>query len=188
MTTLSDIVDLYAGKVHLWIYGTAPRLLSVLDSPTRKAIVYTLAAHGPATLKEIAGRLKLSPSTVHDHLKKLKEAGVIEEAREHPKRHKVEVYYRLKIPFLLLSEYNSLEKKVIQCTKALEDQISETFKKIEETVKSSNLRFKEFLSEQRREEATKDLSFSLLAVVISTSLWRIIGTRPVAYLIIKDVD
>ncbi|MGC8983212.1 MAG: ArsR/SmtB family transcription factor [Desulfurococcaceae archaeon] len=184
----SDVVSLYAERVHLWIYGTAPRLLSIIESPTRRAIVYVLAIHGPLTLKEISEKLKLSPSTVYEHLKKLKDAGIIEEAREYPKRHKMEVYYRLKMPFLLISECSNLEAKAAQYTKALEEQINETFKKIKEIVESSGLRFIELLPERLKEEAVRSLSFSLLATVISNSLWQIARSGLAAYLIIRDVD
>jgi DNA-binding transcriptional ArsR family regulator len=52
------------------------RLLELLGDPTRRAIVEHLAAH-PSSVRELADQLPVSRPAVSQHLKLLKDAGLV---------------------------------------------------------------------------------------------------------------
>lgn len=60
--------------------------LKALGHPARLAIVDMLAARGTCVCGEIVGVLPLAQATVSQHLKVLKEAGLVTERREGTKR------------------------------------------------------------------------------------------------------
>lgn len=51
--------------------------LDALGDPTRRAIFERLGRHGPAAVGELAGELPVSRPAVSQHLKVLKEAGLV---------------------------------------------------------------------------------------------------------------
>ena len=67
---------------------TYAMILSALADPTRRAVFERLG-HGPASVGEIAAALPVSRPAVSQHLKTLRQAGLVEE-RPHGTRH---VYY-----------------------------------------------------------------------------------------------
>ncbi|MEM4528755.1 MAG: metalloregulator ArsR/SmtB family transcription factor, partial [Desulfurococcaceae archaeon] len=75
-------LDQLKDRVIIAGFGAVMEKFSILANPTRKAIIYLLATEGPLTLKEISEKLGLSPSTVSDHLRRLKSIGIITEAKE----------------------------------------------------------------------------------------------------------
>jgi ArsR family transcriptional regulator len=58
------------------------RLAHALGAPPRVRIVRMLVRRGPLVAGEIAKELPLAPSTVSEHLRVLREAGLIHGARE----------------------------------------------------------------------------------------------------------
>jgi DNA-binding transcriptional ArsR family regulator len=52
-------------------------VLSALGDPTRRAIVERLRAHGPLAVGELASALPVSRPAVSQHLRVLKEAGLV---------------------------------------------------------------------------------------------------------------
>ncbi|MCA1812379.1 MAG: helix-turn-helix domain-containing protein [Halobacteriales archaeon] len=58
--------------------------LGALRHPARKTLVDVLAA-GPCTLKDLGARAGLAPSTLHHHVRVLREAGVIEAHGSRPR-------------------------------------------------------------------------------------------------------
>ncbi|MFC7403646.1 ArsR/SmtB family transcription factor [Georgenia alba] len=55
---------------------TAARVFAALADPTRRSILAELAARGPATATDLAGRLPISRQGVAKHLDRLTEAGL----------------------------------------------------------------------------------------------------------------
>jgi DNA-binding transcriptional ArsR family regulator len=49
-----------------------------LADPTRRKILELLADHGPLTATEIAGHFEVTPPAISQHLKVLREAGVVQ--------------------------------------------------------------------------------------------------------------
>jgi len=180
-----DLVSYYSRKVFVGGYGAITKAATVLDSQARQAIVYLLAVYGPLTLKEISERLKLSPSTVYDHLKKLKEAGVIEEAKGYPKRFKVEVYYRLSIPYLLLSELNRLED-------SMRDLINEFLKFVEKvrnivinSIKNMDLRC---LKYKDQDPSMYERVALVLLTRLSIFVFNKYVSEPLTYILVNDLE
>jgi len=65
----------------------------LLADETRMKIIYLLRAK-EMTVSQIAGELGLTPQTIYHHIKKLKEAEMVEVSREERIDHLVESYYR----------------------------------------------------------------------------------------------
>ena len=55
----------------------AEQVFSALADPTRRAILATLAAQGPATATDLAGRLPITRQAIAKHLARLAEAGLV---------------------------------------------------------------------------------------------------------------
>jgi DNA-binding transcriptional ArsR family regulator len=71
--------------------ATAAQVFAALADPTRRAVLAELAAGGPATATDLAGRLPISRQAVAKHLALLAEAGLV--AAEPGERRRVR--YRL---------------------------------------------------------------------------------------------
>ena len=59
---------------------------SALGDPNRRRIVELLANHGPLTATEISEKFSVSPSAISQHLKILREAGLIQMKKKAQKR------------------------------------------------------------------------------------------------------
>jgi DNA-binding transcriptional ArsR family regulator len=57
--------------------STAEQVFTALADPTRRAILAALAADGPATTTDLAGRLPITRQAVAKHLALLAEAGLV---------------------------------------------------------------------------------------------------------------
>ena len=57
--------------------GIAELVFSALADPTRRSILATLAAHGPATVTDLADRLPITRQAIAKHLALLAEAGLL---------------------------------------------------------------------------------------------------------------
>lgn len=183
-----DPVSEYSRRIYIGTYGAVTKELAILESPTRKAIMYQLAVNGPMTLKELSESLKLSPSTVYDHIRKLKEAGYIEEASEHPKRFKVEVYYRLSIPYMFFSEIISLERHFSSQLGYLKETISKTLSSIESSLRRSRLKCVQSLPEHLKESFIHRISLVLITQASAMILRELAGETFVYALIEDEVE
>lgn len=88
-----------------------PEPFTVLSDKTRLAIVVLLSLKGPMTTKQIAEELELAPSTVLDHLKKLKEALLIKEVEVAEKKYKRERYYDVDFVPYFIDELEKIVEK-----------------------------------------------------------------------------
>ncbi len=70
-----------------------PSAIQLLADETRMKMVYLLRAK-EMTAGQLAGELGLTPQTIYHHIKRLKEADMIEVSREERSDHLVESYYR----------------------------------------------------------------------------------------------
>jgi DNA-binding transcriptional ArsR family regulator len=59
------------------IEGTAEQVFTALADPSRRAILAALAAGGPATATDLAGRLPITRQAIAKHLALLAEAGLV---------------------------------------------------------------------------------------------------------------
>jgi DNA-binding transcriptional ArsR family regulator len=66
-------------------HESAIRALSALADPSRRAILEHLASH-PASVGEIAAQLPVTPSAVSQHLRVLREAGLVRKTPEGTRR------------------------------------------------------------------------------------------------------
>ncbi len=174
--------DRVSGLVYVYGYGDVLEEMTLLSNPTRKAIVYLLATEGPLTLKEIATRLGLSPSTVLEHLRRLRASGIIAEAKDQPKKFKVEVYYRLAVPFFFTSELEELKTKF----KEIIDESSELAVKVFEAIRNSLSRVNLKCMEKGGMELDKvaaSLVLSLNSLVFSKLM-----PKSMVYIVIKDKE
>jgi DNA-binding transcriptional ArsR family regulator len=74
------------------IEAVAEQVFTALADPSRRAILATLAAGGPATATDLAARLPITRQAIAKHLALLAEAGLV--AAEHGERRRVR--YRLR--------------------------------------------------------------------------------------------
>ena len=181
--TIKDPVDYYGRRVFVGGHGPVTKTVTILDSQARKAVMYLLAVYGPLTLKEISEKLQLSPSTVHDHLRRLKEAGVIKEAEEYPKKFKVEIYYRLNIPYLLFSELTKLENALKGLVEEFSTFIEKTKSYIANSIESLNLRCLTYRDPLMYERVTLALLVRLFTFVFSKYI-----NEPIVYVLINDLE
>ena len=68
------------------LYYTDMDKFSALGDPNRRRIVELLANHGPLTATEISEKFSVSPSAISQHLKILREAGLIQMKKKAQKR------------------------------------------------------------------------------------------------------
>ncbi|MCD2195000.1 winged helix-turn-helix domain-containing protein [Actinomycetospora endophytica] len=57
--------------------SVAEAVFAALADPTRRVILADLAAHGPSTATDLAGRVPISRQAVTKHLDRLAEAGLV---------------------------------------------------------------------------------------------------------------
>ena len=72
---------------------TDPEAFQLMADETRRRIVYLLRAK-ERTVSQIAEELGLTPQAIYHHIRKLKEADMVEIAREERVDHFIETYYR----------------------------------------------------------------------------------------------
>jgi DNA-binding transcriptional ArsR family regulator len=70
-----------------------PDAFRLLGDETRRRIIYLLRAK-EMTVSQIAGELNLTPQAIYHHIRKLRDAGMVEVAREERVDHFIETYYR----------------------------------------------------------------------------------------------
>ena len=70
-----------------------PEAFQLLADETRRRIIYLLRAK-EMTVSQIADELDLTPQAIYHHIRKLKDAGMVEVAREERIDHFIETYYR----------------------------------------------------------------------------------------------
>jgi len=113
-----------------------PDPFSVLTDDTRRAIVVLLSLKGPLTVQQIAKELDLAPSTVLDHIKKLKEAMVVREVEYPKKKYKREKYYDVDFIPYFEEEREEIAKRMNKYIDILKETTLATFMKSLEDIKS----------------------------------------------------
>lgn len=92
---------------------TDPAAFRLLASDTRRRIIYLLRAK-EMTVAQIAEELNLTPQDIYHHVRKLKDADMIEMAREERVGHIVETYYRATAELFNLAHGSSEGRKVLE--------------------------------------------------------------------------
>lgn len=72
---------------------TDPNSFQLLADETRRKIIYLLRAK-EMTVSQIAAELSLTPQAIYHHIRKMKEADMVEVAREERIDHFIETYYQ----------------------------------------------------------------------------------------------
>jgi len=72
---------------------TDPEAFELLADETRRRIVYLLRAN-ERTVSQIAEEVKLTPQAIYHHIRKMRDAGLVEVGREERVDHFIETYYR----------------------------------------------------------------------------------------------
>lgn len=70
-----------------------PEAFQLLGDETRRRIVYLLRAK-EMTVSQIAAELNLTPQAIYHHIRKMRDADLVEVAREERVDHFIETYYR----------------------------------------------------------------------------------------------
>jgi DNA-binding transcriptional ArsR family regulator len=70
-----------------------PEAFQLLGDETRRRVIYLLRAK-EMTVSQIAGELNLTPQAIYHHIRKLRDAEMVEVAREERVDHFIETYYR----------------------------------------------------------------------------------------------
>ncbi len=92
---------------------TDPDAFQLLADDTRRRIIYLLRAK-EMTVAEIAEELKLTPQAIYHHIRKLKEADMVEVAREERVDHFIETYYQATAEMFNLAHGESMSSKVME--------------------------------------------------------------------------
>ena len=101
---------------------------SALGDPNRRRIVELLANQGPLTATEISEKFSVSPSAISQHLKILREAGLIQMKKKAQKRiyaidsaavHEMEIWAK-RFAALWEQRFDALEK-IIEAEKHKQD-------------------------------------------------------------------
>src|SRR5712692_4656760 len=100
-----------------------PEAFQLLADETRRRVVYLLRAK-EMTVSQIAAELNLTPQAIYHHIRKLKDAGMVEIAREERVDHFIETYYRASAEIFNLSHGEGssqrfAEEKAAESIKAL---------------------------------------------------------------------
>ncbi|MFC5747663.1 ArsR/SmtB family transcription factor [Actinomadura rugatobispora] len=61
---------------------TEDRLFAALASPVRREVLHLLRERGPASVNELAGHFTMARPSFSEHLRVLREAGLVHERRE----------------------------------------------------------------------------------------------------------
>lgn len=70
-----------------------PKAFKLVADQTRRRMIYLLRAK-EMTVSQLAEELKKTPQAIYHHIRKLKEAGLVEVAREERVDHFIETYYQ----------------------------------------------------------------------------------------------
>src|SRR6266704_3451927 len=70
-----------------------PEAFKLLGDETRRRVIYLLRAK-EMTVSQIAAELNLTPQAIYHHIRKMRDAGLVEVAREERVDHFIETYYR----------------------------------------------------------------------------------------------
>ncbi len=175
--------DKVSNLVYVYGYGDVLEEMALLGNPTRKAIIYLLAMEGPLTLKEISIRLGLSPSTVLDHLRRLRAKGIISEAKDQPKKFKVEVYYKLDIPFFFTSELEELKKRLEPIINEYKNFMQRVINEVKSDVRKADLKCLKGES-INIDAVTTSLILGLNSLVLS----QLVPVSKIVYIVINDKD
>ena len=102
---------------------TDPNAFQLLGDETRRRVIYLLRAK-EMTVSQIAGELNLTPQAIYHHIRKLRDAGMVEIAREERVDHFIETYYRASAEIFNLSHGEGSsprfhEEKAAESIKAL---------------------------------------------------------------------
>ncbi len=97
---------------------TDPDAFQLLADETRRRIIYLLRAR-EMTVAQIAEDLKLTPQAIYHHIRKLKDADMVEVAREERVDHFIETYYQA------TAEMFNLAHGEAGSTKVLEEEVRE---------------------------------------------------------------
>ncbi len=92
---------------------TDPEAFQLLADQTRRRIIYLLRAK-EMTVAQIAEELKLTPQAIYHHIRKLKDAEMVEIAREERVDHFIETYYQATAEMFNLAHGESGSAKVME--------------------------------------------------------------------------
>jgi len=95
-----------------------PAAFELLADETRRRVIYLLRAK-EMTVAQIAEELKLTPQAIYHHIRKLKDADMVEVAREERVDHFIETYYQA------TAEMFNLAHGQAGSTKVLEQEVQE---------------------------------------------------------------
>ncbi len=84
-----------------------PEAFQILADETRRRIIYLLRAK-EMTVSQIAAELGLTPQAIYHHIRKLRDADMVEVAREERVDHFIETYYRATAEIFNLSHGEGL--------------------------------------------------------------------------------
>ncbi len=90
-----------------------PAAFELLADETRRRIIYLLRAK-EMTVAQIAEELKLTPQAIYHHIRKLKDADMVEVAREERIGHFIETYYQATAEMFNLAHGESGSTKVLE--------------------------------------------------------------------------
>lgn len=96
-----------------------PEAFQLLADETRRRIIYLLRAK-EMTVSQIAGELNLTPQAIYHHIRKMREAGLVEVAREERVDHFIETYYRATAEIFNMSHGDAAQSTAYLESKALE--------------------------------------------------------------------
>ncbi len=88
-------------------------IFQVLGDETRRRVIYLLRAK-EMTVSQIAGELGLTPQAIYHHIRKLKDTGMVEVAREERVDHFIETYYRASAEIFYLEHGEGEAKEVAE--------------------------------------------------------------------------
>ena len=92
---------------------TNPEAFQLLADETRRRMIYLLRAK-ERTVSQIADELGLTTQAIYHHIRKLKDAGMVEVAREERVDHFIETYYRATAEMFNLAHGSGAESDVLE--------------------------------------------------------------------------
>ncbi len=90
-----------------------PAAFELLADETRRRIIYLLRAR-EMTVAQIAEELKLTPQAIYHHIRKLKDADMVEVAREERVDHFIETYFQATAEMFNLAHGEAGSTKVLE--------------------------------------------------------------------------
>lgn len=100
-----------------------PEAFQLLGDETRRKIIYLLRAK-EMTVSQISAELNLTPQAIYHHIRKMRDAQLVEVAREERVDHFIETYYRATAEMFNLSHgegmsQDYMEQKIVEALQAL---------------------------------------------------------------------